>query len=272
MHILVNCFYSNVEELYYLKIPGNGNSLSLPPLSKLRILELQLNNNESAFNISSNPPFSSLEALIISLGHTLGSQTCDTIGKLLLSTSLKKFYLSSNVKNRAHVHNPHVYDKDMEVITKALSDNIALPLKRLDIDCKCTFTTAATRSLVQFITRSTTLQYLKIHIVTLENVDLVANGLSDNIAVPLKSLYINCKSRFTTTGTRSLVQFITRSTTLQYIRICHVTFSAQGLIELIEDIPHSSRTQEKFERLSFYVECSEDVVNLRHMIRNHPDM
>ena len=214
MNILVNGFSSNVEELYYLKITNNDNSLSLPPLSTLHILELQINDNISPFNISCDLSFSPLEALIISSsceGTTLGAKTCKTIGKLLSSTtSLKQICLSLNIESSAHESN------GMEVITKGLSDNTALPLKSLDIDCKCTFTTIVTRS---------------------------------------------------------LVQFITRSTTLQYIRICHVTFSAQGLIELTEAIHHCSRLQEKkLEKLIFHVEYSEDVVNLRHMIKDHPDM
>ena len=276
MHILVNGFSSHVEELYYFKIPDNGNSLSLPPLSTLHILELQVDNNRSPFNISCDlSSFSSLGALIISSsrkGTTLGAKTCKAIDKLLSSTtSLKEFHLSPSISN--HAFNAHVSNNGMKVITKGLSDNIALPLKSLDIDCKYTFTTTATWSLVQFIARNTTLKYLKIHIDTLEDVDILAKGLSDNIALPLKSLDIDCKCTFTTTGTGSLVQFITRSTTLQYIRICHVTFSAQGLIELTEAIHHCSRLQEKkLEELLFHVECSEDVVNLRHMIKDHPDM
>ena len=218
MNILVTGFISHVEELYYLKIPDNGNSLSLPPLSTLHILELQVDNNRSPFNISCDLSFSSLEALIISSSHkctTLGAKTCKAIAKLLSSTtSLNKFCLSLNIKSRGY--SAHVSNNGMKVITKGLSDNITLPLKSLDIDCKCTFTT---------------------------------------------------------TATRSLVQFITRSTTLQYIRICHVTFSAQGLIELTEAIHHCSRLEEKkLEELTFRVECSEDVVNLRHMIKDHPDM
>ena len=221
MNILVNGFSSHVEELYYLKIPDNGNSLSLPTLPTLHILELQVDNNESPFNISCDLSLSSLEALIISSsckGTTLGAKTCEAIGKLLSSTtSLKEFHLSPNTESCEH--SAHVNNKHMEVITKGLSDNIALPLKSLDIDCKCTFTTAATRSLVQFITRSTLLQCLKIHVDTLENADIFAKGLSDNIALSLKSLDIDCKCTFTTTATTSLVQFITRSTVLQCLKI-----------------------------------------------------
>ena len=253
----------------------------------------------------------------------------------------------------------------MEVITKGLSDNVALPLKYLDIECKCTFTTTATRSLVQFFTRSTTLQYIRICHVTFSaqrlielteaihhwsrlqekkleeltfcvecsedvlnlkhmindhpdmlksitdwdgvttalneerkaslvrlglgcsqdtSLNLVGKSISDAGAVALvqalhhnstvEKLDIDCKCTFTTTTTRSLVQFITRSTTLQYIRIslCHVTFSAQGRIELTQALHHYSRLQEKFEKLTFHLECSEDVVNLSHMIKDHSDM
>ena len=77
----------------------------------------------------------------------------------------------------------------MELINIGLSDNIALPLKCLNIYCKCTFTTTATRSLVQLIARSTTLQYLKIHIGTIniyigtfKDINIFTKGFSNNIA------------------------------------------------------------------------------------------
>ena len=332
MHILVNGFSSNVEEWYCLKFPGDGNSLSLPPLPTLHILELQIDTKYIDTNISCDFSFSSLEALIISSSHestTLGARTCKAIGKLLSSTtSMKIFHLSPNIKSpefSLHVRGESLkviikalndntalslesldidckcrfttaatrslaqlitrstklqYLKihidtfdDVDIYTKAFNDNTALPLKSLDIDCKCTFTTTATRSLVQFITRSTTLQYFKIHIDTFEDVEILAKGLSDNIALPLKGLDIDCKCTFTTTATRSLVQFITRSTTLQYVRICHVTFSAQELIEMTKAIHHCSRLQEKkLEELTLRVESSEDVENLRQMTKDHPDM
>ena len=195
----------------------------------------------------------------------------DCVFNATATRSLAQFITRSTTLQYLKIHIDTFEDVDM--FTKGLSDNIALPLKSLDIDCKCTFTTTATGSLIQFITRSTTLQSLKLNIDTLEDVDILAKGLSDNIALPLKSLDIDCKCTFTTTVTRSLVQFFTRSTTLQYIRICHVTFSAQELIELTETIHHCSRLQEKkLEELSFQVECSEDVVNLMHMIKEHPDL
>ena len=94
MNILVNGFSSNVEELHYLNTPDNGNSLSIPSLSTLRILELQV--KKSAFNISCDLSFSSLEALIISSsrnGTTLGTNTCKAMCKLLSSA----IYISEGI-------------------------------------------------------------------------------------------------------------------------------------------------------------------------------
>ena len=105
MNILVSGFSYHVEELYYLEIPDSCNSLSLSPLSTLHILELQIDNNKPAFNISCDS-FSSPEALIISSsrsGTILGAKTCKAIGKLLSSiTSLKEFHLCGNtIRSRA---------------------------------------------------------------------------------------------------------------------------------------------------------------------------
>ena len=257
LNLLLTRFSGCVEELY-LRVM---TPLSLPHLSALRILELSLGGLSDVWDFSL-PVLESL-TVIGTAQNSINPSTKKAVCKLLSSSSsIVQLHLKSKV-----------IDQSMEEIFQSVGDNIALPLKSLDIDCKCTFTTTATRSLVQFIARNTTLQYLKIHINTIDDVDIFAKGLSDNIALPLKSLDIGSKCTFTTTTTRSLVQFITRSTTLQYIRICHVTFSAQCLIELTEAIHHCSRLQEKkLEELTFRVECSEDVISLRHMIKDHPDM
>ena len=160
--------------------------------------------------------------------------------------------------------------EDVDAFAYGLSDSAALPLKSMDIECTCTFTTTGARSLAQFITRSTKLQYLRLHVGNFKDGDVFSKGLSDNIDLPLESLDIDCKCTFTTTGTRSLLQFITRSTKLQHMSICHVTFSAQGLIEMTKAIHHCSRLQEKeLRELSFRVEY---VVSLRHMIKDYPDI
>ena len=332
LNVLLDGFASCLEELYYLRIPDNGSSLAFPLLPALHILELGMYNSKSTFNVSCDFPFQSLESLTIRSSNrkasvTLGVKTCKAIGRFLSSsTSLKELRLHSE----RYDHKWSVRGKGIEAITKCMSDNIALPLKSLEINCMCTFTTTTTRSLAQFITRSSTMQYLKLYIAEIEDVGTFTKSMSDNIALPLKSLEIDCKCTFTTTATRSLAQFttrsttlqylklciaefedvdpfskamndntalplksleidckcifttnttrslaqfITRSTTLQYLRLCSVTFSAQDLIELAEAIHHSSSLLEKkLEKLLFHVECSEDVASLKHMFNGHPDM
>ena len=169
-----------------------------------------MDSNQSAFNVSCDFPFESLESLTItSCNHeasvTLGVKTCKAIGRFLSSsTSLKELRLHSE----RYTCKWSVRNKGIEAITKGMSNNITLPLESLEIKCKCTFTTTATRSLAQFTSKSTTLQYLKLCIAEFEDVDTFSKAMSDNIALPLKSLEIDCKCIFTTTATRSLAQFI----------------------------------------------------------------
>ena len=265
LHLLFTCFSGCVEELY-LRI-SRAMSMSLSDLSALRILELSMGVIADVSNFSSN----CLESLTIiaTSNVTFRNASCEAIGKYLSSTcSLKTCHLCAVDGKTLYLS-----EDQLEAITKGMSDNIALPLESLEINCECTFTTTATRSLAQFISKSTTLQYLKLCIAKFEDVGTFTKSMSDNIALPLESLEINCEFTFTTTATRSLAQFITRSTTLQYLRLCSVTFGAQGLIELTEAIHHSSSLQEKkLKRLLFHVECSEDVANLKHMLNDHPDM
>ena len=197
---LLTMFSGCVEELY-LRVM---TSLSLPHLSALRILELSLGGKSDVCDFSL-PVLESL-TVIGTAQNSINPNTKKALCKLLSSSSsIVHFHFRNKVSD----------SKSIEEIVQNLFDNTVLELKSLDIDCKCTFTT---------------------------------------------------------TATRSLAQFITRSTTLQYIRICHVTFSTQELIELTEAIHHCSRLQEKkLEELTFRVECSEDVVNMKHMIKDHPD-
>ena len=257
LNLLLTRFSGCMEELY-LRVM---TPLSLPHLSALRILELSLGGKSEVCDFSL-PVLESLK-VIGTTQNSINPSTKKSLCKLLSSSSsIVHFHFQSNVSSHS-----------MEEIVQCLCDNIALELKSLEIESDCIFNATATRSLVQFITNSGTLQYLKIHIDDFEYIDIFTKGLTDNIALPLKSLDIDCKCTFTTTATRSLVQFITRSTTLQYIRKCHVTFSAQGLIELTEAIHHCSRLQEKkLEELTFCVERSEDRVNLKHMFNEYPDM
>ena len=211
LSLLWKSFSSCIEELY-LTVP---KSLSLSNLSSLRILEL----TSDAMSYISDLSIRSLESLtIIGTARTgVSIKSGKAISKLLSSSShLKEFYVMKNFR-----------DKPLEVIFNGMSKNRALPLKRLEI-----------------------------------------NGSREDPCL------------FTTTASRSLGQFITRSTTLQHLRICNVEISGQGLMALIAAIHNCSSLQKKkIEGLSLvfddkwsYVSTEEVRASLTLLINAHPDM
>ena len=201
-----------LEELY-LKLADNGSSLSLTNLSALQILELGMC-SKSTLNLSSDFSLQSLESLTINAGNagnTLGLKGCEAICKLLsTSTSLKELHF-----NAAPRKTWSMSTKGMEAIAKSMSDNMALPLRSLQIECKCIFT---------------------------------------NIAAT------------------SLALFIKNSTSLKYVSMCNITVSAQGLQEVHEAIEHCSSLQEKKLKFLHHVECSEDATKYKQLFNDYPDM
>ena len=212
LSLLWKSFSSCIEELYIMTVP---KSLSLNNLSALRILELTLD----AMSHISDLSIHCLESLtIIGTARTgVSIKSGKAISKLLSSLShLKEFCVMKNFR-----------DKPLEVIFNGMSKNRALPLNRLEI-----------------------------------------NGSRQDPCL------------FSTTASRSLGQFITRSTTLQYLRICDVIISGQGLIALIAAIHNCSSLQEKrIERLTLVfddewsdVSTEEVRASLSQLINAHPDM
>ena len=207
LSLLWKSFSSCIEELY-LTVP---KSLSLSNLSALRILELTLVAT-STINVLS---VHCLESLTITTGsHDVRNISFEGISTLLSSScSLKELCVKKKGVTK------------MEEIVKGMCDNTALPLKRLEI---------------------------------------CGEGYD----------------RFSTTASRSVGQFITRSTTLQYLRICNVKISGQGLIALIAAIHNCSSLQEKkIERLTLVfddgwsdVSTEEVRVILTQLISDHPHM
>ena len=206
LSLLWKSFSSCIEELY-LTVP---KSLSLSNLSALRILELTLVAT-STINVLS---VHCLESLTIT-GARRSNVSCEAISTLLSSSnSLKELCVKKDVK--------------VIEIVKGMCDNTALPLKRLDI-CG-----------------------------------------EDNGVYQLLS----------TTASRSLGQFITRSTTLQYLKICNVEISGQGLIALIAAIHNCSSLQEKrIEKLILEfddewsgVSTEEVRASLTQLINDHPHL
>ena len=115
----------------------------------------------------------------------------------------------------------------------------------------------------------------------------IVKGMVDNVALPLKRLEI-CgyyeqypdKCSFSIIALRSLCQFITKSITLQYLRICIIKICGQGLISLLTAIDNCSSLQEKkIERLPLMfddewsdVSTEEVRACLTQLINDHPDM
>ena len=211
LHLLFTCFSGCIEELY-LRI-SRGMTMSLSDLSALRILELSMGVIAYVSNFSSN----CLESLTIIATSkvTFRNTSCEAIGKYLSSTcSLKTCHLRA-VDGKTLI----LSDDQLEAITKGMSDNIALPLESLEINCECSFTT---------------------------------------------------------TATRSLAQFITRSTTLQYLRLCSVTFRGREFIELVVAVNHSSslleNKLEKFDLFCSDMSTEEDRANLTPLFNSHADL
>ena len=211
LNIIFTGLGTYLEEMY-LRLADNGSSLSLCNLPALHILELRMC-SKSTFNISSDFSLQSLESLTINArnsGNTLGLKSCEAIGKLL-STSISLKELHFNVA-KGKIWS--VGSKGMEAITKCISNNMALPLRSLEIECKCTFSN---------------------------------------------------------TAGKSLALFIRNSTSLKCVRMCNITVSAQGLQEVHEAIQHCSSLQEKKLKLLIHVECSEDATKYKQLFNDYPD-
>ena len=205
LNLLWKGFSSCIEELY-LKVP---ESLDLSNLPSLRILVLTMGSMSSISGLSVD----CLESLTIT-GTAMNAVSIAT-GKcirehLSVSSSLKELCFKEKVT-----------EKPVEEIIKGLSDNKAIPLKRLDI-----------------------------------------HG----------SKYYGAFS----TALRYLGQF----TTLQYLRMCNVKISGQGLIALIAAIHNCSSLQEKrIEELTLFcddkwsdVSTEEVRASLSQLINDHPHM
>ena len=202
----------HLEELY-LRLADNGSSLSLTNLPALHILELGMC-SKSTFNISSDFSLQSLESLTINAGNagnTLGLKSCEAICKLL-STSISLKELHFNVAEGTIWS---VGSKGMDAITKCISNNMALPLRSLEIECKCTFSN---------------------------------------------------------TAGKSLTLFIRNSTSLKYVSMCNIAVSAQGLQEVHEAIHNCSNLQEKKLKFLLHVQCSEDATKYKQLFNDYPDM
>ena len=132
-----------------MELPARCDQITWPDLSALRVLELETKGHTKR-KLETLLPGLSLESLTVLRSH---DEECVAIGDHITSTtSLKELCISSGISE----------EKGVEAITAALASNQSLPLERLELECKCTFTATAGDSLAQFITNTTTLKYLSI--------------------------------------------------------------------------------------------------------------
>ena len=78
-----------------------------------------------------------------------------------------------------------------------------------------------------------------------KGMEVISKALSDNQSLPLERLWLECHGTFTATAADCLAQFITNTTTLQHLTIHRCTFSAPGLLALVQALHHNSTLQEK---------------------------
>ena len=129
------------------------NHIPWSDLSSLRVLELRIDDNDTIMRLDTILSALSLESLDIDSADfepSLDHEDCVTLARA--ASTLKELKL----------HGIKIQENGVEVITKALVSNKSL--EGLGLTCDCFFTDTAADCLAQFITSSTTLEYLELHL------------------------------------------------------------------------------------------------------------
>ena len=127
------------------------NHIPWSDLSSLRVLGLRINDNDTIMGLDTILSALSLESLDIDgadIEPSLDHEDCVALARA--ASTLKELKL----------YGINIEENGVEVITKALVSNQSLD--RLELNCYCVFTDTAADCLAQFITNSTTLQYLEL--------------------------------------------------------------------------------------------------------------
>ena len=141
----------NILHLHELsRVPSTQfNHIPWSDLSSLQVLELRID-NDTIMGLDTTLSALSLESLRIcgaEFEPSLHHENCVVLARA--ASTLKELELHIKIE-----------ENGVEVITKALVGNKSL--ERLELTCDCSFTDTAADCLAQFITSSTTLQYLKL--------------------------------------------------------------------------------------------------------------
>ena len=92
-------------------------------------------------------------------------------------------------------------------------------------------------------------------------------------SLPLEVLELEWQYTFTDTAAECLVQFISNTTTLQYLRICWCTLSAHRLLELAKATHDNSNLQERrLENLRCTVNDDNEAKDLAQLLLKYPQV
>ena len=252
-----------------INLPVQCKLITWPELSALRVLELTIG-GKTDWNLNTLLPQLSLESLTIAPadnGTGLVLEDCLAVGNHVMSTtSLKELCISLS----EGCHMQIVDEKGVEAITAALATNQSLALKRLELECHCTFTSTAGDSLAQFIANTTAMQYLSIMYCTLSDggvvglaralhhdsalleLNLSYSGISDGGAVPLaqalhhnstlKKLYLS-NDCISDAGTVGLAQALHHNNVLLLLDMSSNSISDAGAEALAQALYHNATLQ-----------------------------
>ena len=189
-----------------LRLPTVTDSITWSALSALRVLSLEVD-NKASWKLGTVLPHLSLESLTLrhcSESVSLVLEDCVAIADHLTSTqNLKElcfgykheFHTAIDITTHEHSMVEVIGETGLEAMTKALTGNQSLQLERLDWKIKCTFTDTAADCLAQFISNTTTLQYIRIWWCTFSAHGLLelAKAIHNHSTLQEKSLrYLAC--------------------------------------------------------------------------------
>ena len=162
----LNMMFSKLKNLIQLQelaltLPVECSSIAWPDLSGLRVLKLGFSYRRN-WTLDTLLPHLSLESLTLGTHYRDGAliqKDCVALVNCITTSEdcLKDLCLQD-------YDGSLLSDEGVESITKALADNQSLPLRRLDLECRCTLTDTAAHCLAQLITNTTTLQHLIIRV------------------------------------------------------------------------------------------------------------
>ena len=187
-------------------------------------------------------------------------------------TRVDKLNMIANGVETGNTHHSRVAVK----ITKVLSNKKLSLLWKSFSSCIEELYLTVPKSLS--LSNLSALRILELTLVDTSTIDVLSVHCLESLTITTEEGSYGCS--LSTIVSRILGQFITRSTTLQYLRICNVEITGQGLMALIAAIHNCSSLQDKrIEGLALVFDdewsdiSTEEVrASLTQLINDHPHM